>query len=195
MPVGNQDHNMEFSPTHSLTIENKPLWVFDNLCTVDEATSVFQGLEVSAFKRNEVARPDTQAYRHWAVNLSEQQIQGLPVYQRALQAVKALTGDEYRAYRGYVNYASFGDMLFTHTDCLPEANEFTVLAYISPQWDVEWGGETLFYNNDDDCLFACTPKPGRVTIFHGAIKHVGRPPNRICLTPRFTLAFKLEKAR
>ena len=50
----------------------------------------------------------------------------------------------------------------------------------------------MFYNQDDDCVYACTPKPGRVVIFDGAIKHVGRPPNRICYASRFTLAFKLE---
>tara|TARA_B100002049_G_C15888662_1_gene294779 strand:+ start:67 stop:627 length:561 start_codon:yes stop_codon:yes gene_type:complete len=185
---------MEFKPTHSLYIEEKPLWVFDDLCTQHEATSIFHGLEASAFKRNEIARPDTKDYRHWAVNLSGQQVQSLPVYQRSISAVKSLLNDTYRAYRGYVNYASFGDMLFTHTDCMPDANELTVLAYISPEWNIEWGGETMFYDNNDDCRFACTPKPGRVTIFHGAIKHVGRPPNRICYVPRFTLAFKLEKA-
>ena len=75
---------------------------------------------------------------------------------------------------------------------MPGADELTVLVYISPTWDIEWGGETMFFNEQDDCLFACTPKPGRVSIFHGAIKHVGRPPNRICYTPRYTLAFKLE---
>lgn len=185
---------MKYSPTHSVDIEGKPLWVFDDLCTQEEATGIYKGLEMSAFKRNEIARPDTKDFRHWAVNLVDQQTKSLPVYHRAIEAVQEMTSETYKAYRGYVNHASFGDMLFTHTDCMPEAQELTVLAFITPQWDIEWGGETMFYNSHDDCVFACTPKPGRVTIFHGAIKHVGRPPNRICYAPRYTLAFKLEKA-
>jgi Rps23 Pro-64 3,4-dihydroxylase Tpa1-like proline 4-hydroxylase len=179
-------------PTYSHTVGNKPIWVFDNLCSQDEATSIFKGLEISAFKHNEVARPDTAQFKHWAVGLSDAQITSLPVYQRAMEQISETTGKKYRAYRGYVNYASYGDMLFTHTDCLPEADELTVLVYLCPEWDIEWGGETLFYNEHDDCVFASTPKPGRTVIFHGAIKHVGRPPNRICYTPRYTLAFKLE---
>lgn len=186
---------MNQSPKYNCMVNDKPIWVFDDLCTIDETTSIFKGLEISAFKRNEVARPDTSQYRHWAVSLSESQISGLAVYQRAIQQIKQTTGKQYRAYRGYVNYASYGDMLFSHTDCLPESDELTVLVYLCPEWDIEWGGETLFYNNEDDCVFACTPKPGRTVIFHGAIKHVGRPPNRICYTPRFTLAFKLEPAK
>lgn len=183
------------SHIYSHTVNNKPIWVYDNLCSKEEATSVFQGLEISAFRHNEIARPDTAQFKHWAVSLNDTQIQGLPVYQRAMKEVFESTGKQYRAYRGYVNYASFGDMLFTHTDCLPDADELTVLVYICPEWDVEWGGETLFFNDNDDCVFASTPKPGRTVIFHGAIKHVGRPPNRICYTPRYTLAFKLEPVK
>ena len=182
------------SPTYSCTVNNKPIWVFDDLCSVEEATGIFKGLELSAFKHTEIARPDTAKYKHWAVALSDTQVRGLAVYQHAIKTIFDTTGKHYRAYRGYVNYASYGDMLFTRTDCLPEADELTVLVYLCPEWDIEWGGETLFYNDNDDCVFASTPKPGRTVIFHGAIKHVGRPPNRICYTPRYTLAFKLEPA-
>lgn len=177
---------------YSAEVEGKPIWVFDELCPESEVRDLYKGLGASAFKRDEIARPDTENYRHWAVNLHNMQIGSLPVYQRCLDAIESKTGKRFKAYRGYVNYASFGDMLFTHTDCLPGQNELTVLVYICPEWDIEWGGETMFYNSEDDCVFACTPKPGRVVIFNGAIKHVGRPPNRICYNPRYTLAFKME---
>ncbi len=180
------------SPKYHKEIDGKPIWVFDNLSLLQETKDIFTGLSGAAFVRNEIARPDTAEYKHWVVNLKEGQIQALPVYQRAMQAVEKLAGKPYRAYRGYVNYASFGDMLYTHTDCLPESDEFTVLVYLCDEWDIEWGGETLFYNKDDDCEYACTPKPGRTVVFHGAIKHAGRPPNKVCLKPRYTLAFKLE---
>ena len=185
---------MNHSFQYSCSIDDKPVWVFDNLCTQEEAASISNGLNISAFKRNEVARPDTAEYKHWVVALSEAQIRSCPVYDRAMKQIKETPGKAYRAYRGYVNYASYGDMLFTHTDCLPDADELTVLVYLCPEWNIEWGGETLFYNELDDCVFASTPKPGRTVIFHGAIKHVGRPPNRVCYSPRYTLAFKLEPA-
>uniref|UniRef100_A0A486XNC4 Prolyl 4-hydroxylase alpha subunit domain-containing protein n=1 Tax=Rheinheimera sp. BAL341 TaxID=1708203 RepID=A0A486XNC4_9GAMM len=178
---------------YSTEIDGKHIWVFDNLCQSNETNELFLSLTNSPFKRDEIARPDTQDYRHWAVNLNSMLYKSLPVYQRCLNAIKQLTGKHYQAYRGYVNHASFGDMLFSHTDCLPESDELTILVYICDEWDMEWGGETLFYNSENDCVFACTPKPGRVVIFNGAIKHVGRPPNRICYQPRYTLAFKMER--
>ena len=183
------------APKYSTEIDGRSIWVFDNLTQPHETLEFFKLLTTSSFKRDEVARPDTRDYRHWALNLTPMLYKSLPVYQRSIEAIKNLTGKSYRAYRGYVNHASFGDMLFTHTDCLPENDELTILVYICDEWDVEWGGETLFFNQENDCLFASTPKPGRVVIFNGAIKHVGRPPNRICYKPRFTLAFKLELDR
>ena len=94
-------------PTYSHTVGDKPIWVFDNLCSKDEATSVFKGLEASAFRLNEVARPDTAEYKHWAVGLSEPQIAGLPVYQRAMAQIAEITGKKYRAYREFVNLAQY----------------------------------------------------------------------------------------
>lgn len=183
---------MTYQPKYETTIDEKKIWVFDNICSTEEAANIAHNLELSAFVRSEVARPDTAGFRHFVLNLTATQLANLPMYNRCLEAVKNLTAKHFRAYRAYCNLASYGDMLFTHTDCLPGSQELTVLMYICPEWNIEWGGETMFYNSEDDCVYACTPKPGRVVIFDGAIKHVGRPPNRICYASRFTLAFKLE---
>ena len=60
---------------------------------------------------------------------------------------------------------------------------------------MEWGGETLFFNSIMDAEVAVSPRPGRLVVFDGAIIHVGRPPNRVCYAPRYTLAFKLEPVK
>jgi Rps23 Pro-64 3,4-dihydroxylase Tpa1-like proline 4-hydroxylase len=83
------------------------------------------------------------------------------------------------------------------TCCLPTPTckgkqGLTALWYVAPEWNVEWGGETMLYNRDQDAVACVTPRPGRLAIFDGTILHAGRPPNRICYAPRYTLAFKLE---
>lgn len=183
---------MKYQPKYETTVDGKKIWVFDDLCSANEAATIAHNLELSAFVRSEVARPDTATFRHFVLNLNATQLANLPMYSRSLEAVKQITSKNFRAYRAYCNLASYGDMLFTHTDCMPGSPELTVLIYMCPKWDIEWGGETMFYNSEDDCVYACTPKPGRVVIFDGSIKHVGRPPNRVCYASRFTLAFKLE---
>jgi len=49
----------------------------------------------------------------------------------------------------------------------------------------------MLYDHNQDAVACVTPRPGRLAIFDGTILHAGRPPNRICYAPRYTLAFKL----
>lgn len=179
------------------SIDGREIRVYDGLLQADDVYRLTGAMESSAFTRNEVARPDTAEVRHWAVNISLEEAVKLPVYAPTLMAAADYCRQErkYEIYRCYCNHASFGDMLFTHTDCEPGAVALTALWYIAPQWDVEWGGETLFYNSGQDAEAVVSPKPGRLVIFDGAITHAGRPPNRICYMPRYTLAFKLEPAK
>lgn len=183
-------------PSRVCTVEGREIRIYDGLLPMADILRLTQAMETSAFTRDEVARPDTAEVRHWAVNISLEQAAKLPAYAPTL-AVAQDFGKErkYTIYRCYCNHAAFGDMLFTHTDCEPGASELTALWYIAPQWDVEWGGETLFYNSAQDAEAVVTPKPGRLVVFDGSIVHAGRPPNRICYMPRYTLAFKLEPAR
>ena len=80
----------------------------------------------------------------------------LPLFKPTILAAQPFCqdGSRYRLYRAYTNYSSFGDMLFSHTDCLPDPREITALWFIASDWDPEWGGETLFFNQDMDAEFA-----------------------------------------
>ena len=55
------------------------------------------------------------------------------------------------------------------------------------------GGETLFFDSKQDAAFVVSPRPGRLCIFDGTLLHCGRPPSRICFSPRYTFAYKLER--
>lgn len=179
--------------TRALEIEGRSIRIYDDLVALPHVQQLTQAFMQANFVRDEVARPDTGQFRHWALNIPLETAGQLVVYQPTLTAVRDFeAGDTYRIYRCYCNHAAYGDMLFTHTDAQPGRKGLTALWYIAPEWNVEWGGETLFYNSQMDAEAAVTPKPGRLVIFDGAITHVGRPPNRICYAPRYTLAFKLE---
>ena len=85
-------------------------------------------------------------------------------------------------------------MLYAHCDCGPDQRELTALWFMATEWEPEWGGETLFFDRTGDAMFCVSPRPGRLVLFDGAIPHVGRPPTRICYTPRYTFAIKLAAA-
>lgn len=175
-------------------VEGRPIRVYDGLLNQQDVFRLAAAIEQGGFTHSEVARPETAAFRHWALKIPLDAAQRLPFYQPTLDAVREFDPQHpYDVYRCYCNYAGFGDMLFTHTDCLPGGTELTGLWYIAPEWNVEWGGETLFFNSQMDAEVAVTPKPGRFVVFDGNITHVGRPPNRICYAPRYTLALKLRR--
>jgi len=178
-----------------LAVEDRPIRVYDDLVPLPQIMRLTDAFAKSNFTRTEIARPETSAYRHWVVNIPLETAAQLAVYQPTLDAVRDFEdGDGYRIYRCYCNYAAYGDMLFTHTDSLPGEKGLTALWYIASEWNVEWGGETLFYDSNMDAVAVVSPKPGRLVVFDGSITHAGRPPNRICYAPRYTLAFKLEPA-
>jgi hypothetical protein len=180
-------------PNRELQVDGRPIRVFDGL--LPNVGEYVQGLSRAAFTRTEIARPETAEYRHWATEVKLEALLRQPIFEITQEAVKTFVqpGISYRPYRAYTNVASYGDMLFTHTDCLPDQRDLTALWYLCDSWDIEWGGETMFFDAKDDVACAVIPKPGRLVVFDGAIKHVGRPPNRICYMPRYTFAIKFER--
>lgn len=180
--------------TREGAIEGRSIRVYDDLVDRDLVARIASALEANPFTKTEAAKPETRQYRHWVREINLEATQKLPIYTPAIKATRAFAaeGESYRMYRSYCNFASYGDVLFIHTDCLPEARELTALWFIAPEWDPEWGGETLFFNSDKDAEFVVSPRPGRLVMFDGAIPHAGRPPSRICFTPRYTYAMKFE---
>ncbi len=185
---------MQATRRHS--IEGREIRVYDGLLPMEGIHALTAAFQEGAFTRDEFARPETAAFLHWILKIPLETAVRLPVYKPTLEAAQDISGGTaYSVYRCYCNHAAYGDMLFTHTDCEPGVKDFTALWYIAPEWDVEWGGETLFFNSSMDAEVAVSPRPGRLVVFDGAIVHAGRPPNRICYAPRYTLAFKLEPAK
>lgn len=181
------------SLTRATEIDGRPLRVYDDLVPLDAVRELTNAFMAGAFVCDEVARPDTYAARHWQLGIGAEVWPRLCVYAPTLEVLRGFPGGSgYRIQRVYCNCSSYGDMLFTHTDVAEGKRGITALWYVAPRWDVEWGGETLLYDRQRDAVACVTPRPGRLAIFDGSILHAGRPPNRICYAPRYTLAFKFE---
>lgn len=182
----------ELSPTRHAVVEGRDVFVFDGLVADADLDAYVEALARAPFTRTEFAKPDTAEYKHWVSELPLANVTRVPLWPATQRAVAcARPGESYRPLRAYTNYAAYGDMLYTHTDCRPDQRELTVLWFLSTDWEPEWGGETMFFDASGDAMFCASPKPGRLVVFDGAIPHVGRPPSRICFAPRYTFAIKL----
>lgn len=190
------DHQAIVKATRRHSIEGREVRVYDGLLKGNDLQGLTAALQNGAFTRTESARPDTRAFRHWVLNIPMDAATQLPVYQPTVAAAAEFAPENaYRIYRCYCNHAAYGDMLFIHTDCPPGAAELTALWFIAPEWNADWGGETLIFDSSMDAQVAVSPRPGRLVLFDGSLPHVGRPPNRICFAPRYTLAYKLQPVK
>jgi len=92
-----------------------------------------------------------------------------------------------------LNKSSFGTSDLVHVDS-NDNNNYTILAYVNSEWNIDWGGETLFYDSNlQEIVKATIPKPGRVVIFDSTLPHSARPPQIHCQYSRCVLAIKLVK--
>ena len=83
-----------------------------------------------------------------------------------------------------INLAVPSSIQFPHSH-----NEKTVLLYyINPEWQNEYYGETLFYDDySDEIIQSSKYKPGRIVLFDGKTPHSIRPSSHIAPQYRFTL--------
>ena len=107
-------------PIHDVRIDGGRVMAWDGLMPAADASRLHGLLLQSSYTRSEIARPDTADYRHWATEISPASLAAMPLFAPSMAAVAAHDpAHRYRVYRSYVNVSHFGDMLFTHTDCLP----------------------------------------------------------------------------
>jgi SM-20-related protein len=180
-------------PDRYTQIDGAKICVFDNLIVAEEVRQYVDALDGAAFKRTEIARSDTNEVRHFASEMPLKSLAHVPILKLTEAALAEFAAQRYRPYRAYTNLSTYGDMLFTHTDCAEDSDDITALWYLCSRWDKEWGGETVFFDKSGDALFAVTPRPGRLVLFDGRVTHAGRPPNRCCYASRYTFAIKFER--
>ena len=99
-------------------------------------------------------------------------------------------GEHFHAKRAYVNHSIYGDAYYLHRDL----SLVTVLYYVNLVWEPDWGGETVYYDDDNDAQVVISPRPGRLVVSRGAILHRGGVPARDCQEARLTIALKLDAA-
>jgi len=94
--------------------------------------------------------------------------------------------------RIYANFNLYGDFQYAHED----GEGWTALYFVNSRWHEDWGGEFQIYPEDGSAIiFSVVPRPGRMVIFDGMIKHRGGIPSKLCFDARISLAIKFGKGR
>jgi SM-20-related protein len=98
----------------------------------------------------------------------------------------------HRLIRCYANGATYGSDGTLHTDSKVPGT-YTCVYYPHSGWHPDWGGETVFFNQEKtDIIASVYPRPNRMLVFDGTIPHVARGVSRTCPVLRVTLMFKTD---
>lgn len=109
---------------------------------------------------------------------------------------KYVPSETYGFARGYVNLGIHGDVNHMHLDGKLGYSCKTLLYYANRHWEYNWGGNTVFYDDEGNAKTSVEIKPGRIVIFDGNIPHTVMPMNSRCSPSyRFTVALKFESLK
>lgn len=152
----------------------------------------FAGLPVTL---SDSDRPDTSHVRHLKHDFDRAEWRTFPALSQLTDAARAFLRERRIAcgdvYRIYANFNLHGDFQFAHED----GDGWTALLFVNARWKEDWGGELIIYTDDNASHGYCiSPRPGRMVVFDGMIRHRGGSPSKLCLEPRISLAIKFRPA-
>jgi len=165
--------------------------VHDDLISGDLVNALFESIHQPVYKFGQKSNAGDD-FGFWIANIDDETRMGVPALRALWECVEqTITHGCCAIERMYVNAYNFGDCPTVHQDNSSEGH-FTVLYYANHEWNYNWSGETVFYNEArDEIIRAVYPRPGRIVAFDSRIPHVAREPNRICPVVRYTIAMKL----
>jgi len=172
-------------------ISGREVFICDNFVSSETALRVAQLLKTLTYRRSEKSRPDLPVSGA-AAEITPELRKHEPFFTEMVRLGEDMFPNErFKLERIYVNCAVYGDVYFPHRDCDANLSNVTVLYYGNLLWHGDWGGETIFYNDQHDAELAVTPRPGRFVVSRGAVLHRGGVPSRACHEERLTIACKL----
>jgi len=179
--------------------EKLKIFVFDRLFEEKALLAIYKKFKSLPYCLMDHDRDDTQAVKHLVHVFDSQEIEATPLIKAIIQIVQELAETQglkvKTVARVYANFNLHGDYQFAHED----GDVWTTLVFVNGSWNEDWGGELLLYDGkfepstDRGFAYAITPRPGRMVIFDGRIKHRGGVPSKFCLEPRISLAIKFIK--
>ena len=173
-------------------ISGRELFVCDNMVEPAMMNQVGALVRALHYVRKEKSRPGVPGLAAVA-DIPAERIAVDPFLRALRQTVERLfPAERFSDQRAYVNCSVYGDGYYVHRDCAAHERHVTALYYANLEWQLDWGGETVYYNDNEDAELAITPRPGRLVIARGALLHRGNVPTRACHEERYTLAYKLN---
>lgn len=168
-------------------IDNEPIYVLDNLLSENELSSIYEII----IKRTFIEKQSESGILH-SILRSELSVLDMEEFELNELFINLLrkhfSEKNFVHYRSICNELHYGSYIPIHNDTpFSGTPVFTVLMYLNPFWESNWGSETIFFNSKGDAEGVVSIKSGRIVLFHGKLLHSANCPNKFCSIPKFTL--------
>jgi hypothetical protein len=128
---------------------------------------------------------DKSGFMFWFMDL----MQDVFFTEHMLNKIKITTKKIFALDRVYANGQTYGLSGTYHQDKADNSYR-TFLYYVNLNWKSEWGGSTLFKQNEE--VYIQPFVSNNAILFDSTLYHVGLEPTRHCNDLRVTVAFKLK---
>jgi|SRR6056300_345084 Rps23 Pro-64 3,4-dihydroxylase Tpa1-like proline 4-hydroxylase len=150
--------------------------------------ALYQSKQYDNFDSKDIQKPI------WVCKFPPEEFEKTPIWPEVLD--NFLNYFEHEAVKlteSYILVSNFGEEHYYHLDPkgVGSSRSITAVIYLNEEWDKNWGGETMFEENDD-VVHAVLPKFGRIVYFDHCISHSTRAPNVQCPQRRYVLVLKIQ---
>lgn len=175
------------------TKNNKSIFIYDDLLGFQERMRLFQFILKSKYNigggdnGQDVDIQTRNMFSKWS---NEDLIRSKFILHPEIKKLKSKFASDHEIFQTRVNLCSFSDYNNFHTDA---EGGFTLLYYANLEWDLRWGGLTLFSDDKvQDLELAVDFKPGRVIVFDSDIPHCVQAPTVMAPQYRYSLAIQFK---
>ena len=174
----------------SFLVDGLPIWVIDNFLLPYEHEQMHVYCAKSLYSSEHTSSPHQELFSPRLVsNLTTDQVNSLPLTKAFNDTLKELNiKTEIECV--YINLCTKDTVCVEHVDA--SFPGITMLYYPNTQWDLSWGGETLFINAQKEIQVASIFKPNRAIFFDPRILHTGRAPTSAAKAYRYNIAYKTK---
>lgn len=172
--------------------QGRSIFIVDNVLTVSEHNYLYNSILRSNFN---IGFEDTEAIER----LSNKYLHSVwnPTVLKECGFIDALKNTEIwniisdlEVKRIIINLSVPSDTYYPHC----HKDELALIYYANMDWKPEWGGETIFFEeNLQDIVYASLYKPGRLILADGNIPHTIRSQSDLAPHYRFSLAMFFKK--
>ncbi len=180
------------------TFNKKEIKIYDDLIPYDVRLKLYRFINDSFFRvnGNDEILVENQMEQHIFSTYSKTDLDNtnflkIPEIKHILKEV-----ENYEIQQTRINLSTLSDKNHFHVDNTAGWDVKTLIYYPNMRWIIDWGGYTLFANeNLSEIEYCASYKPGRIILFDGSIPHCIAPPTNFapCFRYSFIIQFKKNK--